>query len=846
MKTYQKGINKSRFILRLAVCLLLIGCVSAIAIFGIAIYAQVCIDEKADIAMFEAARGESVTRLYAGEGEEATVFEEVRLSEHRKDWVKIEDIAPCLKEAFLAAEDREFYRHRGVNLLRTARAAVNRVTGRAPVFGASTITQQVIKNISGDSELTLRRKWNEILRAARLEHRYAKDEIFEVYMNIVPLGENCIGVGAGSEVYFGKPPSRLELSEAATLVGITNAPTRYHPHKHPTACLEKRNRVLYAMYDAGYIDNATYSEAVSKPLAVLPQKEDKQPVCSWFAETVLSDIERDLVQTYGMTKGAASRLISRGGLQVYTTVDPTVQQILTRAFEKKQAEDGIAYAMVVCDSRNGDLRGIVGNVGAKRANLLLNHATVPHVPGSALKPIALYAPLLDEGRITCATVFDDVPLRFTEEEGNFVPYPQNYPARYDGLTTVSDALRLSKNTVALRLYEMRGAESIYRTLVHDLRLDGIVRSATGKDGRRLTDLSSAPLALGQLSYGVPLRGLTEAYVTFPSDGVFYGARSYFCVKDAAGNTLLSSDPAEKRQTRVFAPATARMMSQMLSEVTQDGTARSLTLGELIAVGGKTGTSGGDRDRLFVGFTPYYTAGIWCGYADGTRSLSGRSRDHLALWDEVMREIHVATDRADHTGFCTDGLVRCGYCRDSGALFCPSCLADPRGDRLREGYFTEQTLPRTACTRHVPVLYDAVTGAVAHVGCPVEDVKVVSLLRMPQRAFPVQITVSDAEYTALELSDDIPLGESFDVPYFIHGLPSGCYCGIGRHEKQFNSACYLHSDALLFEDDRRGTFWRFRKNENEPRMDLGSPAEDTNEAWERTGRSRRGRTHARIG
>lgn len=764
------------------------------------VYAYRHVDSAADEALFRAAREGSALRLYTctEEGEEPLFLRQIRVGATHKVWVRLEDVVPALKEGYVAVEDKNFFSHPGVDVLRSAYAAFNSVFHTTSSFGASTLTQQVIKNISGDREVTWRRKLDEILRACRLEQYHSKQEILEVYMNIVPMGENIVGVGAASERYFGKTPQSLTIAEAATLIGISNAPARYNPHTHPQDCLVKRNRVLRTMYSENCMDEAAYRAALEQPLGVLACPRTQQSTLSWFEETVLRDVRADLCAVHGMSESSAAALLRAGGLSIVTTVDPVVQKILEDCFENEenlapQVKEGLSYAMCVYDSRTGALRGIIGQAGEKCADRLLDHCAVPHTPGSVLKPLALYAPLLEEKRIHAATVLDDVPLSFTKHGDTDVPYPRNYPAVYDGLISVSDALRLSKNTVAARLYEMRGAERIYADLHDTFGFEDMVRRARDGQGRMLTDLALSPLALGQLTYGVSLRRLTEAYTVFPAEGVLRRGRAYTRVQDNRGRILLDA-PATQR--RVFSVGTARVMNTLLGAVIESGTAKTITLDSLVDTAGKTGTSGNDRDRLFIGYTPYYTAGIWCGYDDGNRSVGACAPTHLRIWDSVMHRIHDEALRGvpeeEIRTFSTEGLVRCLYCRDSGAPLSDACAWDARGERVACSYFTPDNRPSGRCSAHVPVLYDTQSMALAHPGCPRENLCVISLVRSPERAFMRQIFVTDAQYMYRQMQPGESPCTLAQVAYFAATLPPGKYPGVSPTQRQFNCACPVHA------------------------------------------------------
>ena len=484
-----------------------------------------------------------------------------------------------------------------------------------------------------------------------------------------------------------------------------------------------------------------------------------------------------------------------GGYSVYTTMDFEVQNILddyflnTSNFSDK-INDGLNYAMVVTDSTSGDLVGIVGRVGEKSGNRLLSHASVSHIPGSVLKPLALYAPLIDRGVINYATVFDDVPLSFSETDGEIREYPKNSPMVYDGLVTVSEALTRSKNTVAMRLSSILGNKNIFNFLKDEIGFSTLVESEVTSEGKRLTDIASSPMALGQLTHGIPLTALTEAYSVFPSYGNKMKMRSYLYVDDYKGERVLTNEP---RKTRIFKESTAKIMNMMLKNVVTDGTAKSITLKEFFDVAGKTGTSGGNKDKLFIGYTPYYTAGVWCGFETGGMSLLGISPTATEVFDRVMTEIHerVVDPSEDIRSFSTDGLLYLPYCKDSGEIYTEICKLDPRGSRIEYGYFSPDNIPTGECKTHIAVAYDSNSKGIALKGCPDENIVLISLIRVENRSFPKEIYVTDAEFVYRDIGAYTPVPRDDGLPYFYYEIPNGEYVGITDRKKQFNSGCKLH-------------------------------------------------------
>lgn len=686
-----------RFVIGLTAIVSTVAILLVILLGVASIYARKNIDYGLDEELFGKAKEENTVYYYAyGEGgalEE--VYKNLRTS--AREWTDWENIGDNLKKGFIAVEDRDFYKHNGINVKRTVAAAVNHLLKFRKSFGASTITQQVIKNISGDNETTVSRKIKEIFRAFNLERNHSKDDIFELYLNVIPMAGNIYGVGAASDIYFDKLPSELSVCEAATLIGITNAPTKYNPYINPDACINKRNRVLYAMLDAGAINQAEYDEAVSTPLK-LSDKSGEFAISPWFVETATEDILNDISHNYGISYAAARLMLN--GAKIVLTMDTRVQRIMEEYFADTsnlsyKVDMGLNYSMVVTDPHTGDMLGIIGNSGRKNGNLLFNYATSPVTPGSVLKPLALYAPLIQDGRITWSTMLEDSPTQMIGE----APYPKNSPDVYEGWIDVSTALKKSKNTVAVRLLDMMGVENAFNRLQGSYGFKTLIRSETAPDGTVISDLGSSPLALGQLSRGVPLRDLTLSYGAFANDGVLCSGRSYIAVYDREGEEIVTKGINARR---IYSKETAEVMNQLLCGVVDGGTARQVKLKEYVDVAGKTGTSGNDRDRLFIGYTPYYVGGIWTGFGKDNKEVGYNSPSHVEIWDEVMKRIHDALVFSNYDeslkSFNTDSIVLAPYCSKSGEIPTEWCEMD-EFSTIKFGYFKPTDIPKIECEYH---------------------------------------------------------------------------------------------------------------------------------------------------
>ena len=690
-----------KFLIVVAV-ITLVATMLASSLIGIGlIYAKKNIDFTFDEELFKQAKEEQTVYYYAYD--KNGVLNEIYKGAKNtvREWTDFKDIGENLKLGFIAAEDRKFYDHNGVNYKRTLAAIINHIFKVTESFGASTITQQVIKNISGDNENNISRKAKEILRALNLERNHSKDDIFEIYLNIIPMAGNVYGVGAAAEIYFNKEPNELSIAEAATLIGITNAPSRYNPYTNPEACIEKRNRVLYAMLSAGVIDQSQYDEAKNTSLQLSDEKGNFG-ISSWFIETANEELLCDISEKYNLSK-PASRLMLNGA-RVILTMNPHVQKIMEDYFNdtdnlSPKFHEGLNYSMAVCDPYTGDLLGIIGNGGKKNAEKLFNYATTPLKPGSVIKPIALYAPLIDKGDITWSTMLEDAPIEYVGSDINKAPYPRNTPDIYEGQIDVNEALKKSKNTIAIRLYNMLGGKNVFDHLKHEYGFNTLVENERLSDGRVISDINASPLALGQLSYGVSLRKMTEAYTVFSNGGELCSGRSYMAVYDRDGKSIIDKAVSKKR---IYSVETSEIMNQLLSNVVGDGTARQITLKESVDTAGKTGTSGNDRDRLFVGYTPYYTAGIWCGFDKADRQVGQNSPSHLKIWDDIMKKIHSELVFCSYDevlrSFNTDKLVIAPYCSKSGMVPTEWCELDEE-TVLKFGYFNSKYIPQNLCDYH---------------------------------------------------------------------------------------------------------------------------------------------------
>lgn len=762
---------------------------TAISIFGVGVFVRRRFEMKLPTNFFGmSVRGEA-PHFYTYEFSDranrqgvATELDVGAFGGQTHGYLAYPDMPRHLIDAFVAIEDKRFFEHRGVDWYRTVAAGANYLLGFSDHFGASTITQQVIKNMTGNSEVSLTRKLQEILYARDLERNLDKSEILELYLNIIHFSDGCDGIVAAADHYFSKTPQELSVAESATLAAITNSPSYYNPIRHPEHNLARRNLILSEMHTQGYLSDGAYEAAVASPLGLsVREGAGSDAVNSWYLDMVIDDVINDLISTYGMSRSAASALVYRGGLRIDIAMDAEIQQTVEEYYRTQiqtpTNADGVRAqsALIVIDPRTGDVLGVAGGVGEKSGNRVQNFATQTlRPPGSVIKPISVYAPALEEGIIHWASVYDDTPVNFGEN--GKVAWPKNATGVYRGLTNIAYAVAHSTNTVAVKVLEELGVESAYSWAKDRFHLTSLRRDAAAND------CDVAALALGQLNYGVTLREITDAYTVFADEGVYHPWRSYYRVLDADGGVLLSSPD---RSEIVISRGNAAIMTRLLEGVVKHGTSSAITLDRTVECAGKTGTTSADRDRWFIGYTPELICGVWCGY-EYPESLVGRNLC-TSIWNDVMGELSAMV--GGKTAFeMPSSVVKLEYCRDSGKLLGENCTADPRGNRVESGWFLLENAPTECCDRHVLCDYDAVHGGISHGDCPAETVERVSLIRV-ERRFPIPIFLTDAQY--VYSVDPSQIASNSDPTRAYFDTNGGSFCGTSHTNHPFNRSCEAH-------------------------------------------------------
>lgn len=818
-----------------AILVLIITGIIVCSVF--AIYIKDNLIEDYDIVGLETNLEQTTKIFYTDSNGNKIELPDQRLhGDENRSWVSIAQMPTNLKNAFVAIEDERFYEHNGMDFKRTGGAIFEFLKGNSS-YGGSTITQQLIKNFSGDNEATMQRKIKEIFRAISLTKKRSKDEVLEMYLNTINLSNGCYGVQAASNYLFGKDVSELTLVECASLASIPKSPYKYNPKSNPEENLNRRNTVLYKMHELGWISDKEYEEAKNTELVLNITNQDKKTgtakVYSYFTDALIEQVITDLNAQYGYPREVAVNIIFNGGLEIHSTVDPKIQSIMEEVYEDPSVfptVQGIApeSAMVVIDPFTGEVKGIVGGRGEKTQSRGLNRATMSKRQiGSAIKPLTVYGPAIDKGLINYATVIDDTPYSYNEETGKY--WPDNAGRDYLGKITVYDAVIRSLNTPAVKTIDMITPEYAYYFGKEKLGLTSL----------ELSDCDYAPMALGGLTNGLTVMEVAGAYTVYANDGTYSKPRLYTEIYDNNGELLLEAKP---EQSVVVSRSTSQLMTKILRGVVEDtyGTGYSVTLKNKVATAGKTGSTNSNKDFYFAGYTPYYAGAAWYGY-DQPKYISSNTNYALRAWDKVMNRIHdevVIANLATGEGlvdFEDDLLVEAEFCCDSGCvpnIYCE--VFDARGSRVETGWFKKGDEPKEDCKIHTLVEFCPVSNAVAGPYCPSEGRRQYALVDTNDRDWYVQnIIIKDSEYTYRTMTDFVP-STSAELPYFAGIIPADMFAGKTKEDNEtpypFNRGCVIHAHPEPEEDEEDMLGENQQAGEKEP-SEITEPDDITDEKVE---------------
>ncbi len=584
--------------------------------------------------------GSSMSTIYDANGEVLTVLK----NERNMQYLPLSDIPQTVQDAFVSIEDKRFYEHNGVDFAAMVRAAVSLVRKNEITQGASTITQQLSRNIFLTHEVSWQRKIKEIFIARELEKQYSKEEILEFYINNIFYGNQCYGIEAASRKYYGKSISECSISETAFLCAIPNNPSHYDPLKNKNNTLARRDAILEAMYGNEKISKEEYEAALAEEIAV---DSHEMPVyqTSWEISYAIHCVTEELMEKdgfdfryeFGSDAEKASyqeqydaayaekrSTLFTHGYQIHTSLSPAKQTLLQETVDEaleefitKNANGSYALqaASACIDNETGMVVAIVGGRTQEDISYDYNRAFLSHrQPGSTMKPLIVYAPALENGYAPDTWV-EDVKL----EEG-----PKNAGDSYLGRITLRTAVEKSKNVVAWTLFEELTPQKGLSYLL-DMNFTAIVQEDY-----------TLSTALGGMKNGASALEMASGYATLANEGKFRKPTCIVRVADSAGNTVAEPDRSEKE---IYTQKAAHDMTDILKGVLTRGTAAGkLITGQPAA--GKTGTTDDNKDGWFIGYSPYYTTSVWVGYDTprSMESLTGSSYP-ARIWHDYMEAIH---------------------------------------------------------------------------------------------------------------------------------------------------------------------------------------------------------------
>ena len=693
-----------------------------------------------------------------------------------RQWASLEEIPQAMVDAAIAIEDKRFYEHQGVDWITTVKACLNMFFGGDDQFGGSTITQQLIKNLTQEKSVTVQRKVMEIFRAQLFEREYDKDLIMEYYLNEIYLGRGCYGVKSAAAEYFGKELQSLTPAECASLISITNNPSLFNPYSQSVYMYKGeerdgagRNRyrqlnVLSEMHNQGYLSDEAYDEAVSQEMIFKEGIADIDrwtvcenpgcgyqgtrynfagegntyycPVCgsltsvstsasqhiySWFVDAVIMDFASYLAEQDGKNwddldkQGREVYLdrIQKGGYHIYTTLDMDVQRQVDEIYNNTanmpkiwNATQQLQSAIVVIDNDTGDVVALSGGVGEKTDFLGYNRATQAKLQtGSSQKPISVYAPAFESGKVTPATVFKDLPVSYVD--GN--NWPKNDNRQYQYARTVYQGIVSSVNTVSVRTLDEIGHEYGYSFAKYNFGQESLVETYP-TEWEIKSDVGQAPLALGALTLGSTVQEMTAAYATFANHGIWREPRLYTKIYNSDGELVVDNTQDSRK---ILSDKSVNYMNYCLYNAATHGTGGAAIFGGQ-TIAGKTGTTSSNRDRWFCGYTSHYTASVWVGY-DQPEQINVGTNPAAQMWRKVMMPIH--NGLSNEALFDGSVFRSVGVCLDSGKLATTACQQDLRGiNRVVYVNVYPGDEPEGTCDKHIQMEYCLSGGGVATEYC----------------------------------------------------------------------------------------------------------------------------------
>ncbi len=696
-KRFFKGLGK--FLLTIFSVLAVAGIVTAISL---AIYIIALASEPTGIDL-KAKSLNQTSRIFIKDSDTGEFTETRKLySTENRIWVDNQNIPDYMKEAQVAIEDKRFYEHNGVDWQRTLSAVAMLATG-SDSYGGSTITQQLIKNITDDNEVSINRKLREICKALKLEQEYTKDQILEAYLNVVNYGNNCQGVEAAAQLYFGKSIKDCSLAECAAIAGITQNPSRWNPLIYPENNRERRELILSEMYDQGVIKTKKeYDEAMSESAKMTfvgfksaSENEDDEDndVQNWYYDQLFYDLRDDLALYYNISPDAASEKIYTEGLKIYCAMDEKMQNYIEKEAMNidKSADPSIELGSVLMDF-DGRVIATVGSSNRKTTDLAWDRAAHSALqPGSSIKPLFVYPIAIENKQLYFSSTVLDEPIEkyeYDEASGGYISGPKNAYGSYLGNILLPDAIERSSNAVAVQVMELIGGPSV-----------AYEQAITKMNFKHLTELdgvNTGALSIGGLNGGVTVREMASAYTYMGNEGLYYKPYTYYYITDSEDNIILDNRDAVPKQA--YSAETAGIMNRLLHynvENSQNTYAMYARVSGWDIVG-KTGTTDSDRDCWFCGMSPYAVMATWTGF-DSPQTISDKTRS-AKFFANVMGEYLKDKEQKEYK--ISKNLIPATYNPVTGLVISTDSVS---GKYV--GYYTEDNMPAFGSAWYDDSTYD---------------------------------------------------------------------------------------------------------------------------------------------
>ena len=679
-----KAIGK--FLLTVIVIMLIAGIITGISL---SIYIFALASEPTGIDLKAKSMNQTSRILVKDEKSGEFVEKRKLFSTENRIWVSNQDIPAYMKEAQVAIEDKRFYEHNGVDWTRTLSAVATLATG-SDTYGGSTITQQLIKNITDDNEVSINRKLREICKALKLEKEYTKDQILEAYLNVVNFGNNCQGVEAAAQLYFGKSIKECSLAECAAIAGITQNPSMYNPLIYPDNNKKRRNIIINEMYDQGIITKEEYDKAMQdsdnmtfvgfkSPDDEEDEDEDDENLQNWYEDQIVFDLRRDLAAYYNISEDAASEKIYTEGLKIYSAMDESMQNYIEQAALNmdKSADPDIQIGSVMMGF-DGRIIATVGSSKRKTGDLEWNRASRSVLqPGSAIKPLFVYPIAIDTKQLYYSSTVLDEPLEKYEVDsnGNYISGPRNAYGSYFGNMILPDAIEYSSNATAVQVMELIGGPGVaYEQAITKMGFNNLDEADANLTGA---------LSIGGMRGGVTVREMAAAYAYMGNGGLYYKPYTYYYVTDSEDNVIIDNRDTIPKQA--YSGETATIMNRLLHYNVENSQHTRAMYARIQGwdIVGKTGTTNDDKDAWFCGLSPYCVMATWTGF-DSPATISDTSHS-AKFFATVMGEYLKNKEQKKYQ--MSPNVIPATYNPLSGLIVSTD---DVSGKYI--GYYTEDNMP----------------------------------------------------------------------------------------------------------------------------------------------------------